>query len=230
MKLAVDIATKYPVRNKYATYLSLLVGIIIPEEVTHLRTKITSFLLISVLVIGLSACNLGDRNLTRGNVYDRDMGRTVTPYTYDGTRKYDYNNDNLYGNRYDNRYGYNMNGQNNQTYRFRTNANTDTDAMADIAARVRGVDNATVVVAGGNAYVGLNLDNSVQRNEAETVEQKVYNALKSYTNRYTISVTSDADLFGRLRDIGDGIRGGTPYDRYQTDFRDFDTRFRTFSR
>lgn len=166
---------------------------------------------------------MGNQDLTRG--YDnnnRDMGRTVTPYDY-GDRNVD---------------NYNRNGMNNFTYGqdnyrqngFRANANRDADTMADLAANVNGVDDATVVIAGGNAYVGLDLDDKVQRNEAERVERNVYNALNRYVNRYNVTITSDADMFGRLRDIGDGIRDGAPLDRYQNDFRTFDNRFRTFTR
>lgn len=204
------------------------------EEVTHLRKKILTFMIISIMVIGLSACNLGDRDLTRGDTtYDQNFGRNVTPYTYDGgTRDYPYDR---YGTR--DRYGTmdELGGNMNRVDRtrgtqFQTNANRDADQMATLAARNNGVQDATVVIAGGNAYVALDLDDKIQRNRAETVERAVYNSLSRYANRYNVSITSDADLFGRLRDIGDGVRDGAPLDRYQTDFRDFDNRFRTFTR
>lgn len=194
------------------------------EEVTHLRKKILSFIFISIMVIGLSACNLGDRDLTRGdNTYDRDLGRTVTPYTYDGYRDYRYDR---YGTM-----GDDVNRLNrNRGTQFQANANRDADQMATLAARNNGVEDATVVIAGGNAYVALDLNDKIQRNQAESVERAVYNSLSRYANRYNVSITSDADLFGRLRDIGDGVRDGAPLDRYQTDFRNFDNRFRTFTR
>lgn len=191
-------------------------------------------MIISIMVIGLSACNLGDRDLTRGDTtYDQNFGRNVTPYTYDGgTRDYPYDR---YGTR--DRYGTmdELGGNMNRVDRtrgtqFQTNANRDADQMATLAARNNGVQDATVVIAGGNAYVALDLDDKIQRNRAETVERAVYNSLSRYANRYNVSITSDADLFGRLRDIGDGVRDGAPLDRYQTDFRDFDNRFRTFTR
>jgi len=108
------------------------------------------------------------------------------------------------------------------------NVNAEAERIADAAAQVKGVDDATVVIAGGTAYVALDLTDRVQTREAANVERAVYNKLKQYANRYNLSITSDADLFGRLRDIGDGVRGGTPVNNYQTDLRDFDTRFNNY--
>ncbi|OEF99850.1 hypothetical protein BHF71_01360 [Vulcanibacillus modesticaldus] len=189
-----------------------------------MRTKkITILLLVSLLVIVLSACNVGERRpLTRG--YTTPDG--IAPYTiYDK----DYRNDNLYNRRdyryqYDNRYG--VRDYDYRTRNFST-ANVDADKMAEIAAKVPGVDDATVVIAGGNAYVALDLKDRVTTNEANSVEQQVYNALRRFATKYDIKITSDADLFGRLRDMGDNIREGTPLNRYDRDFRDFDKRFGT---
>lgn len=210
---------------------------------THLRTKKFKLLVLaSLLVLGLTACNVDNDNrpLTRGynqpNMLDGNDGRKVNPYTYDGITPY--RNVTPY-NRYDGTYGaynYNPYGPNNvgpygfRANQFRNNANDDADRMAETAARVNGVEDATVVIAGGNAYVGLDLEDRIQSTEANRVERNVYNALKRLYPRYNIRITSDADLFGRLRDVGDGIRGGTAVDRFKTDFRDFDNRFRTYRR
>jgi len=213
-----------------------------------LRTrKITLLVLVSLLVIGISACNIGDndRPLTRG--YNSPDG--LAPYT-----TYDYDNrDGMIYNRYDrgrmrnaddtnNGMIYNRNDRGRLTRntddtnnrngylnnRNLGNVNAEAERIADAAAQVKGVDDATVVIAGGTAYVALDLTDRVQTREAANVERAVYNKLKQYANRYNLSITSDADLFGRLRDIGDGVRGGTPVNNYQTDLRDFDTRFNNY--
>lgn len=186
--------------------------------------------LIALVAISVSACNYdNDRDLTRG--YDNPNmlngnGNNVNPYMTpnNGDMNNGYNPDNRMRN-------YNTNGTNrNRANRFRTNANGDANRMASIASRVDGVDDATVIIAGGNAYVGLDLADQVQANQAENVERKVYRSLTRMATRYDINITSDEDLFGRLRDVGDGIRGGNPLNQYQNDFDDFDERFRTFRR
>jgi len=217
------------------------------EEVALLRTKkITVLVLVALLAVGLSACGMdNDRNLTRG--YDNNPNLTRSydnPNMLNGQNGVP-NDNNMYNrnNRYNTYNTPNPNGLNNnynnnyygpnryRTNSFRTNANGDAERMANIAGKVKGVDDATVVIAGGTAYVGLNLEDRVNSQNAQNVETKVYNAIKkAAASRYNISITSDADMFGRLRDVGDGIRGGSPLNQFDNDLRDFDNRFRTFTR
>ncbi len=172
-------------------------------------------------MISLSACNMGNRQpLTRS--YNAP-NNGLAPYSYD--------NYNRNGTTYD-RYGVNQFGNvyngRDRYYTYNANVNDEADRMANVAARVSGVNNATVVLFGRTAYVALDLQDKVQKAKSTQVENKVYRALKKFTtNRYTISITSDADLFGRLRDIGDGVRSGTPIDQYRNNFRTFDNRFRS---
>ncbi len=217
-----------------------------------MRTKkILVFLLITVLAIGLSACGMAndERPLTRSygdndNIlgFDMDRNRNIGPDNNGTVRNYGtYNryggyNPNAYG--YDGYNGYrtnrfnDVNGYDNRyrTNQFRTNANRDADRMAEAADRVKGVDGATVVIAGGNAYVALDIKDKVNSAQANRVEREVYRQLTKTANRYNVYITSDDDMFGRLRDVGDGIRNGTPVNDYRNDLRDFDTRFRTYRR
>ncbi|MFV9510389.1 YhcN/YlaJ family sporulation lipoprotein [Tepidibacillus sp. LV47] len=186
------------------------------------RRKIFLFVIATLLVLGLVGCNTANRPLTQG--YN---DRNVHPYAYDGTRYYGTYHDGApyYGTpNYGPYYNYNR-------VTPYANVNREADRLADIAARINGVDDATVVIAGGNVYVGIDLNDRIQSGtQSETVERNVYNAVKKAAPRYNVYVTSDADLLGRLRNIGDGIRNGTPIDRFQTDMRDFNTRFRTYTR
>lgn len=190
------------------------------------------------MVLTVSACNMNNnRDLTKG--YDNNGLR---PYTYgdnypnngrNGMLYNRYDNTNRYStNRYDplanNTRDYSMNRYNTNNNRLTTNTNDQADKIANIASRVNGVNDATVVIAGRTAYVGLDLNDNVQSNQANSVERKVYNAVKKSANGYNVSITSDNDLFGRLRDIGDGIRSGTPLNNYRNDFRTFDNRFDGF--
>lgn len=183
---------------------------------TNLKIKKFAVVILAVtLAMGLGACNMdNDRDLTRG--YNTPDG--LAPYADD----------------YDYRYGLNGDNRFNGDYMYRgmdrnrTNANNlneEADRLAKKAVRVRGVDDATVVITGRTAYVAIDLDDKIQRQEANRVEREVYRTLSNNNNRYRIAITSDEDLFGRLRDIGDGVRNGTPVERYQRDFDDMGDRF-----
>ena len=209
--------------------------------------KILLFIVSALLVLGLVGCganNDDNRSLTQ-SYNDRN---NVRPFTYDGTRNYGTFNEGApyYGAPNYSPYNYNRvtpyNGvtpygnNDNRNNQFRNNNNNGTvnqeaDRLADMAARVSGVDDATVVIAGGNAYVGIDLNDRVQSGtQSQTVERSVYNTVKKAATRYNVYITSDADLLGRLRNMGDGMRNGSPVDRFSNDMRDFDTRFRTYTR
>ncbi len=171
------------------------------------KCRITLLLLLSILIIGVTACTANNEELplSRGEMSDNN----VSPY---------------YANDYDNRM---TDRDSNNNMNNTMNNNEEAKKMADTAGKVNGVDDATVVIAGGNVYVALDLDDKIQSNQASNVERDVYNKLnKLARNNYRVMITSDADLFGRLRDIGDGINAGTPTDIYDNDFRMFDKNFR----
>lgn len=176
--------------------------------------KIALVLLLCALTIGITACTANDNNgqpLTEGRV-----GDNVSPY-YNN----DFNNRQIMGQD-------GLNDRNNNRVNTNTrNTNAEAKRMADTAGKVRGVDDATVVIAGGNVYVALDLEDRLQSTQANKVEKEVYNKLSKMANRYRIMITSDDDLYGRLRDVGDGLRAGTPVNVYDNDFRLFDNNFRS---
>ncbi len=181
-----------------------------------------------LLVLGLVGCN-ANRPLTQ-SYNDRN---NVRPYSYDGTRTYGtYNEGAPYYGAPNYSPNYNrVTPYNGVTPYANNNANTEADRLAKVASSVSGVDSATVVIAGGNAYVGVNLNDRIQSGtQSDAVERNVYNAVKKAANRYNVYITTDANLLGQLRNIGDGVRNGTPVDRFQNDMRDFNTRFRTYTR
>lgn len=91
----------------------------------------------------------------------------------------------------------------------------DADRMAEAAASVDGVENATAVIVGGTAYIGLDLDPSVDRRRADAVETEVARRVNRVVPRYHVLVTSDADLLGQLTEIDSGLRAGQPVDRFR---------------
>jgi len=184
--------------------------------------KFTVLILALTLVMGLGACNMdNDRDLTRG--YNTPDG--LAPYGNDNNRYGLDNGGNRYGlddgNRFNGDYMYRGMNRNNNV----ADINDEADRLAKKAVKIRGVEDATVVITGRTAYVAIDLDDKIQSQEADRIERSVYRSLAKSKNGYRIAITSDEDLFGRLRDIGDGVRNGTPVQRYQKDFDDMGDRF-----
>jgi YhcN/YlaJ family sporulation lipoprotein len=148
------------------------------------------------------------------NRYD-NVRRPFTPapdrtaYPDDGMQGFTNANPNLY-------YGRNRNNVNNFFQ--------DADRIAKAAAQVNGVNNATAVIVGGTAYVGLDLNTRVNRRQADAVEDQVARHVSRVAPRYHVVVTSDADLFGQLREIDNGLRGGRPVDDYRNQLGVIDDR------
>lgn len=102
------------------------------------------------------------------------------------------------------------------------NLGWEADRMADAAAGVAGVEDAVAVINGGYAYVAIDLEDTVSRDQAGKVEREVTRTLQRIMPRYDFRVTSNNRLLNRIRDIGDGLRNGTPNNNYRTDFNDLD--------
>ncbi len=195
------------------------------QEVKSLKKQLVLFLSV-FLVFSLAACTTNQG--TSPNVTTKG----VTPYANDRNL---INNNNGYNYGYNPAYPYNYNGRYN-TYNYTpygtpnrtnnmTNMNAEASRMASLATQVKGVRDATVVIAGRNAYVGLNIDNNLSSTTGRAIEQEVVRKLASYARNYTIRVTSDATMFGRIRDINTGLRQGGTMDRYRTDFDYLDRNF-----
>lgn len=109
-------------------------------------------------------------------------------------------------------------GNNNATgntvgYNTTTNAN---DNLESTIEQINGVRNATVVVSGNTAYVGITLDNNTTN--TTNIKNNVAQQIRS-TNRAiaTVYVSTDAGFINRLRNVGNGIRGGRPLSGFTTD-------------
>lgn len=95
------------------------------------------------------------------------------------------------------------------------NVFADADRMAEVAATVDGVENATAVIVGATAYVGLDLDPDIDRRRADAVEEEVARRVNRAVPRYHVLVTSDADMLGQLTEIDNGLRAGQPMEQFR---------------
>ncbi|MCF6093730.1 YhcN/YlaJ family sporulation lipoprotein [Microaerobacter geothermalis] len=148
----------------------------------------------------------------RGAAPDDNNRNNYGTLGVDGTRPYGvtpYNNryvtPGTYG--YDNRYspyGTNIGPMNNfGNNRFGTrgfnayNTNDLAERMADAAARVRGVDNASVLISGNNVLVGIDVD-SRSRKSANQIESQVRAAINRVQPGFDVFVTSDRRFTQRI--------------------------------
>lgn len=79
------------------------------------------------------------------------------------------------------------------------------------AARVPGVNGATVVIAGTTAYVAIDQKAGLEKSDTSRIKQDVGNAVKQAEPRLTaVYVSSDPDTVTRLKRIAGGIAAGQP--------------------
>ncbi|MFO7248752.1 MAG: YhcN/YlaJ family sporulation lipoprotein [Bacillota bacterium] len=100
---------------------------------------------------------------------------------------------------------------------FQANPTDLADQLAGRLARIPGVKNATVVIAGGNVYVGLDLDRRTPPQVADRICDEARSLVRGKLSRYDVYVTADRSITGRLMEIRDGWRNGTPLDNYNGD-------------
>ncbi|MFC2950237.1 YhcN/YlaJ family sporulation lipoprotein [Virgibacillus sediminis] len=84
------------------------------------------------------------------------------------------------------------------------------DRLANLANDVPNVEDATAVVAGPYAVVGIDVDKDLDRSRVGTIKYSVLEALYHDPYGKTAVVVADADGNERIRDMADKIRQGHP--------------------
>lgn len=82
--------------------------------------------------------------------------------------------------------------------------------LANIASSVPQVNNATAIVAGPYAVVGINVDGELDRSKVATIKYSVSEALKDDPYGKTAVVVADADLTARIEAMNEKIQQGHP--------------------
>ncbi len=83
--------------------------------------------------------------------------------------------------------------------------------LSGVAARVPGVNGATVVITGTTAYVGVDQKAGLEKSETDRIKRDVSDEVKKAEPRLTaVFVSSDPDIVTRLRRIADGVAAGQP--------------------
>ncbi|TLS37675.1 YhcN/YlaJ family sporulation lipoprotein [Pseudalkalibacillus caeni] len=92
----------------------------------------------------------------------------------------------------------------------RMSSNEIAKHLTNLARQVPDVNDATAVVAGKYAIVGIDVNKKLDRSRVGTIKYSVAEALKNDPYGATAIVTADADTVQRLREMGKEIRQGRP--------------------
>lgn len=82
--------------------------------------------------------------------------------------------------------------------------------LSDLAAGVPDVKNATTVVLGNYAIIGLDVDADLERSKVGSIKYSVAESLKNDPYGANAVVIADPDAYARLREVGEDIQAGRP--------------------
>lgn len=82
--------------------------------------------------------------------------------------------------------------------------------LVRLASRVPNVNDATAVVLGPYAVVGIDVNSDLNRDRVSTIKYSVAESLKSDPYGATAVVLADADSYVRLQEMGRDIQNGRP--------------------
>lgn len=94
------------------------------------------------------------------------------------------------------------------------------ERLADLAVRVPQVNDATVIIFGNYAIVGIDVDATLDRSRVGTIKYSVAESLKDDPLGANALVTSDPDLVQRLREIYADIKLGHPVKGFAEELSD----------
>lgn len=82
--------------------------------------------------------------------------------------------------------------------------------LVDLASSIPNVNDATAVVLGNYAIVGIDVKEDIERSEVGAIKYSVAESLKKDPHGARAVVVADPDMTARIREIADDIRDGKP--------------------
>ena len=82
--------------------------------------------------------------------------------------------------------------------------------LVELSTSIPNVNDATAVVLGPYAIVGIDVNKNLDRSEVGSIKYSVAESLKNDPHGATAVVVADPDLNARLKEIGEDIRNGEP--------------------
>lgn len=200
------------------------------------RKTVFLFALTLVLTLIFTACAARrplqtptDTGLDNTDQYNNYGGNDISRYTApntgndmaDGYGNYNTGINDGYGNNYRDIGG----GNTTSNYGIRT-AVGETNRLKRTCESVSGVEDATVVILGNTAYVGLDMDRDTNGrnisfgggNNLSTVKSQCVQRVKAANPKIkTVYVSTDEDFFERVRKIGDQMRNGSTVNSFRNE-------------
>jgi YhcN/YlaJ family sporulation lipoprotein len=103
--------------------------------------------------------------------------------------------------------------------------------ISSAAMKVRGVNNATTVIAGSVAYVGVDQKAGTEMGETDRIKREVSDEARKVEPRLTaVYVSSDADTVTRIRKVAEGIAAGQPLSTFDREIAEIVKRMSPTSR
>ncbi|WP_128102872.1 YhcN/YlaJ family sporulation lipoprotein [Paenibacillus sp. DCT19] len=92
--------------------------------------------------------------------------------------------------------------------------------LKTLAKQVEGVEDASCVILGNTAVVGIDVDGELERARVGTIKYAVAEALRKDPEGVDSIVTADADVTERIKEIGEHIRQGHPISGFASELAD----------
>ena len=92
--------------------------------------------------------------------------------------------------------------------------------LADLAASIPKVNDATAVVLGRYALVGIDVNQDLDRSEVGSIKYSVAESLKNDPHGARAIVIADPDINARLKEIGGDIQRGEPIEGIMNELAD----------
>lgn len=97
--------------------------------------------------------------------------------------------------------------------------------LADNVKKVNGVKNATVVVSGSTAFVGLEIEPVIEDKKTNEIKSKAAKSVKNTDSSIkTVHVTTDPNLITRIKKIASGIMSGKPISSFSNEIAEITRR------
>ena len=90
----------------------------------------------------------------------------------------------------------------------------------DLATSIPKVNDATAVVLGRYAIVGIDVNQNLDRSEVGSIKYSVAESLKNDPHGARAIVIADPDINARLKEIGEDIRNGEPIEGIMNELAD----------
>lgn len=92
----------------------------------------------------------------------------------------------------------------------RTSGQQIATRLVNLASSIPNVNDATAVVLGRYAIVGIDVNKNLERSEVGSIKYSVAESLKHDPNGANAIIIADPDLNARLREISDDLQNGKP--------------------